>query len=147
MRTEPKTLPYAPVSETCSELASLALAINETATTAISQDRAPFEMVMIRAVAMRIGLLADHLTGGDLHGDANTWMELQDMAPAESEDIGQRSGALQTIGRMLNLHMTDDASRLTDDEAAGLALAVEALGGKVPNGKSDPIQEASHGAA
>ena len=79
------TLPYDPVWKTCNELVNLANTISAAATSAIADDKASHEMVMIRLSAERMGLLADNIVGGDLCGNAEYWANLPDMNQAEGE--------------------------------------------------------------
>lgn len=80
-----KTLPYKPVWEACNELVSLANAIEDAATTAISNSNCnELELILIRNAAGRVGLLADHMIDYSCCGQ-NHWLDLPDMKQSEGE--------------------------------------------------------------
>ena len=71
-----KTIPYEPVLQTCNELVTLAICLENACSAAIENDKYSHEMVMMRLTVRRMALLADNLTGGDCAGDAEYWADL-----------------------------------------------------------------------
>ena len=83
--TKTKTLPYDAVERVCNEIVTLAISVESAATTAICQDNTSPEMYLIKLAGNRIGLLADHITGATLAGNAEYWANLPDMKQAEDK--------------------------------------------------------------
>ena len=83
-----KTLPYDPVWNLCTEIGTLAQAIEGTAMLMIhsgDSDHREQALFSILNTAQNIGLMADHIIDYDMRGGAEVWLHLPNMKKAEGE--------------------------------------------------------------